>query len=496
MSANAHSEGPILRRGDRRHPQRQWLRRLIDWLPVVVVLALLGSSAAVVQWNLGERWFGIVRADPQSNPGAVAPPSGVVFPAAVSAPALGVPVPTGDAEPDAVRRALAERLRDPQLGGHVVALVGSLDGGAPVFTSGTGRVAPASSLKLLTTTAALEALGPATTFDTTVVRGATARDVVLVGGGDPYLASKPDHSGDDYPPSADLTTLAQRTAAALTAAGVARVHLSYDDSLFTGPALSPHWPDDYLTDSVITPISALWVDHGVEADGFHRSKDPARQAADVFAEALAKAGIKPTGEPTRSRAPAGATRIARVQGATLDQVVQEILEVSDNEGAEVLLRQVGLAVEGQASFTAGVRAVRSTLQSLGVEVAGLQSYDGSGLSRDDRLSPRTLFDVLTLAASSDHPELRAVIEGLPVAAFSGSLEDRFAEGSAAGRGWVRAKTGTLTGISALAGLAEDADGVLLAFVIVADRVNPLDTDEARAALDSAASALAACHCSS
>jgi D-alanyl-D-alanine carboxypeptidase/D-alanyl-D-alanine-endopeptidase (penicillin-binding protein 4) len=89
-----------------------------------------------------------------------------------------------------------------------------------------------------------------------------------------------------------------------------------------------------------------------------------------------------------------------------------------------------------------------------------------------------------------------VIEGLPVAAFSGSLEDRFAEGSAAGRGWVRAKTGTLTGISALAGLAQDADGVMLTFVIVADRIDPLDTDEARAALDRAASALAACHCSS
>ena len=462
---------------------------------MVVVLALLGSSAAILQWNLGERWFGIVRADPQANPGAVAPPSGLVFPAAVAAPALGVPLPTGDADPDAVRRALAARLREPHLGGHVVALVGSLAGGGPVFTSGTGRVAPASSLKLLTATAALEALGPATTFDTSVVRGATSRDVVLVGGGDPFLASKPDRTGDAYPPRADLTTLAQRTASALKTAGVTSVHLSYDDDLFTGPSLSPHWPDDYVTGSVITPISALWVDHGFEADGFHRAKDPARQAADVFATALARAGIKPSGTPTRTRAPVGATRIATVQSATLDQVVQEVLQVSDNEGAEVLMRQLGLAVEGEGSFAAGVRAVRSTLQGLGTDVAGLQLYDGSGLSRDDRLSPRTLFDVLTLAAGTDHPELRAVIEGLPVAAFSGSLEDRFAEGSAAGRGWVRAKTGTLTGISALAGLAEDADGVLLAFVIVADRVDPLDTDEARAALDRAASALAACRCS-
>jgi len=463
---------------------------------VVVVLALLGSSAAIVQWNLGERWFGIERADPETNPGAVAPPNGLVLPTATAAPVLGLPAPTGVAEPDAVRRALAARLRDPHLGDHVVALVGSIGGGAPVFTSGTGAVAPASSLKLLTTTAALEAVGPATSFDTSVVAGATARDIVLVGGGDPYLASKPDPSGEAYPPRADLVTLARRTAAALRGDGITGVRLSYDDSLFTGPTASPHWPDDYLPDSVVTPISALWVDHGLEADGFHRVKDPARQAALVFAAALARAGIKPLGTPTRRPASAGAARIASVQGATLDQVVQEILEVSDNEGAEVLLRQVGLAVEGEGSFSAGVRAVRSTLAGLGVDVTGLQSYDGSGLSRDDRLSARTLLGVLTVAASSAHPELRAVIEGLPVAAFSGSLEDRFAEGSAAGRGWVRAKTGTLTGISALAGLAQDADGVLLSFVIVADRIDPLDTEEARAALDRAASALAACHCSS
>jgi len=468
---------------------------LLRWVPVVLVLALFGSAFAIVEWNLDERWLGLERADPEDNPAAVAPPTGLVLPTPSAAPLLATPVVSGPADPAAVRRALAPLLDDPDLGDHVVAMVGSAGSSAPVFSTGSGAVTPASSLKLVTSTAALAALGPATTFTTSVVAGPTPRDIVLVGGGDPFLASKPDATGSAYPHRADLATLARRTAAALREAGVRTVRVGYDDSLFTGPRLSSHWPDDYVTDSVVTPISALWVDHGLLEDGLQRATDPSAQAADVFARALARAGIKPSGTPTHRRAAAGATRLASVESAPLDQIVQEVLEVSDNEGAEVLLRQTGLAVEGVGSFTAGVDAVERTLEGLGVHFgSGTTLYDGSGLSRDDRLPVRTLLDVLTLASDDGHPELRAVVEGLPVAAFSGSLEERFGDGARGGRGWVRAKTGTLTGISALAGLVQAADRTLLPFVIVADHVAPEDTEDARAALDRAASALATCRC--
>jgi D-alanyl-D-alanine carboxypeptidase/D-alanyl-D-alanine-endopeptidase (penicillin-binding protein 4) len=121
-------------------------------------------------------------------------------------------------------------------------------------------------------------------------------------------------------------------------------------------------------------------------------------------------------------------------------------------------------------------------------------YDGSGLSRQDRLAPATLTAVLRLAAGDDHPELRAVITGLPVAGFSGSLEQRFEDGAPEGRGRVRAKTGTLTGVSALAGVATDLDGHPMVFVLMADRVALPDTLTAREALDALAAGLGACHC--
>jgi D-alanyl-D-alanine carboxypeptidase/D-alanyl-D-alanine-endopeptidase (penicillin-binding protein 4) len=160
----------------------------------------------------------------------------------------------------------------------------------------------------------------------------------------------------------------------------------------------------------------------------------------------------------------------------------------------VLAHQVGLAVEGEGSFAAARRGMAATLAELGVDLSGDTVYDGSGLSRRSRIRATTLVDVLRVAASDAHPELRSVISGLPVAGFTGSLELRFSAGDADGRGLVRAKTGTLTGVSGLAGLVTGADGHTLVFAAVADRVARADTLDARDALDGVAAALAECRC--
>jgi D-alanyl-D-alanine carboxypeptidase/D-alanyl-D-alanine-endopeptidase (penicillin-binding protein 4) len=182
-----------------------------------------------------------------------------------------------------------------------------------------------------------------------------------------------------------------------------------------------------------------------------------------------------------------------VDSPPLALVVEHTLLTSDNEAAEVLARQVGLAVSGEGSFRAGARAVLATLADLGVPTGDATTYDGSGLSREDRLDPRTLTAVLAVAASAEHPELRAVVTGLPVAGFTGSLAYRF-DRAPAGRGLVRAKTGTLSGVSGLAGVATDREGTPLVFALLADRIDLVDTLGARAALDAATSALAGCRC--
>ena len=347
-------------------------------------------------------------------------------------------------------------------------------------------------MKLLTTTAALATLGPDHTFTTRVVDQGDGR-IVLVGGGDPYLASKPAGS-TAYPPRADVVTLARRTAEALAQAGEKRVRLGYDATLFTGPDVDPHWPAGYIPDGVVAPISALWVDEGRPASGYGRVADPARSAADAFAAALGRAGIHVTGRPRPQRAAADATTLASVESAPLAEIVEEILTVSDNEGAEVLGHHVGLATGGDGSFRDGARGVERTLDGLGVPLAGARIHDGSGLSRQDRLDPATLAAVLALAADPDHPDLRAVVTGLPVAGFTGSLASRFDRADPEADGHVRAKTGTLSGVSGLAGLTTDLDGDPMVFVLMADRIRLEDTLGARAALDDLAAGLADCHC--
>ena len=351
---------------------------------VVLVLVLAGVSYT---FDLGTRWLGWDYPSPVTEPAAVAPPPGLTLPAPTVAEPVAVP---GDAstaaDPAKVRRALAGLLRDKKLGPRVAVAVDQLSDGSPVFRSGPSVVTPASTMKLLTSTAALASLGQGHTFSTTVVAGATPRQVVLVGGGDPLLARTP--SGDDtYPARADLLTLAKKTARSLDGLGRTRVSLGYDASLFTGPAVSPQWPASYLPDDVVSPISALWVDEGRERPGMvDRSADPALGAAQVFAQALAKQGIAVVGRPRPTAADAEPDVLAEVESAPLEQVVQWVLEMSDNEGAEVLFRHVALATDRPGSFVGGSAAVRDVLADLGIETAGQRILDGSGLSRDDRVA--------------------------------------------------------------------------------------------------------------
>jgi len=179
-----------------------------------------------------------------------------------------------------------------------------------------------------------------------------------------------------------------------------------------------------------------------------------------------------------------------VRSAPLSTLVEQMLHASDNVIAECLARQVALAEHQPASFTGAAAAVRAVLVRLGVD-PGPGMVDGSGLAASDRVAAAVLARVLRLAAAT--ARLRYLISGLPVAAWSGTLAGRFeSAASRAAAGVVRAKTGTLTGVSALAGLVHDRSGRLVAFAFVADRAGP--TAAAEAALDALAARLAGCGC--
>lgn len=474
---------------------------LVGWVSAALALLLV---AGVAGWQLG--WFDDLLGQDggqTADPAAVAPPPEVDVPPVrrprpVARPADGrVRLDTA-----AVESAITGYLGDRDLGRHVLAAVAPLTGGDGYsFGSGAQLGTPASTTKVVTSAVALFLLGPDHVFETSTVlsRAGGTPELVLVGGGDPFLLSSPraqwgTNTAATYaPPKADVVTLARRSARALEADGVRRVRLGYDDSLFSGPAENPHWRPDYVPTGVVSPITALWVDEGRDPDGYGKVADPSLTAAAAFAAALADAGIKVVGPPAATTA-RGGSEVASVSSAPLGQIVQRILEVSDNEAAEVLLRHVGLADQGDGSFTGGQTAVERVLAANDVDMRGSVLYDGSGLSRENEMSPHLLVDVIRWAASDDQPDLRGILTSLPVAGFTGSLADRFDRGDPDGPGRVRAKTGTLTGVTSLAGIAVDQDGSLLVFAMIADKVRPARGGLAQVAMDNAAAALGGCYC--
>jgi serine-type D-Ala-D-Ala carboxypeptidase/endopeptidase (penicillin-binding protein 4) len=167
--------------------------------------------------------------------------------------------------------------------------------------------------------------------------------------------------------------------------------------------------------------------------------------------------------------------------------------VSDNDLAEALGRALAQHDLGVADFAHEAAAITARLRSAGVPVGGLRLYDASGLSRLDRVSPQTLVAVLRLAVDPAQPRLRPIAEGLPIAGLTGTLADRYRHPPVSlAAGDLRAKTGTLRGVSGLAGMVVDADGRLLVFAFLTDRAS--SPSAAEAALDRLASRLASCGC--
>jgi serine-type D-Ala-D-Ala carboxypeptidase/endopeptidase (penicillin-binding protein 4) len=473
----------------------------VRWITGLLVLALVAAGAAAYRLDLVVPWYDHFFGDDAEAPPVAESPVEVPPPPGLELPPVPAMVPVADAlgaagraTPAMVEAALAPYVADPDLGPHVLAGVDDLATGRRLARVGSGDAIPASTTKLLTGLAALQALGPERTFSTRVVAGGRGR-IVLVGGGDPFLMREPvGEDGPSYPARADIATLARQAATALQQEGRERVRLGFDDSLFAEPGFNPAWPASYAEEGdIVSPITALWVDEGREPDSSRRVEDPSLYAAQVFAAALVAAGIEVVGDPTYGVAGGSGREIAAVTSAPVREIVQRVLEVSDNEAAEVLAHHIGLEVHGTGSFTAGVAGTLRTLRTLGVPTKGIEIYDGSGLSRDNRITPDALLDVLRAAATGG-PGLHTVIDGLPVAGFTGSLTDRFDAANPVARGLVRAKTGTLTAVGSLAGVVVDQQGHQMVFVLMADRIRKPRETAAEDALDAAAAALASCSC--
>lgn len=402
------------------------------------------------------------------------------------------------------------------LGGHVGGSVVDVATGETLYSSaGTGAFTPASTTKVLTAAGILATMDAQEHFRTRVVElspptlaptpqatpgtaGAPpSRTLVLVGGGDPLLSSLPPGAEGipAYPRRAYLGDLVESTVKAMQVAGVAEVKLAYDDHLFSGERSAKGWRPGYLAD-VIAAVSALSVDQGrIDPRGGGRVVDPASRAAAMFAEKLRAAGLKVVGKPERINAPADARQVAEVTSAPLSAIVEHMLVVSDNDVAEALARHVAIATGRPGTFDDGAAAVTAAVARLGVDMSAVSINDGSGLSRTNRIPPHALAATLAVAARPNNEKLRPMLAGLAVAGVNGTLAlHYFIPKSVPGRGLVRCKTGSLTGVVSLACILPTSEGRLIAVDLVADNVQGGFGRSSRQVFERFSTALLACGC--
>ncbi len=351
---------------------------------------------------------------------------------------------------------------------------------------------PASSAKILTAAAMAADGGLERTLDTTVVRGEEDA-IVLVAGGDTLLAP-----GAGDPSSvlgrAGLGDLADEVAPVLRDRASA-VRVLLDDRALAGPAFAPTWASADVAAGYVGPVSALGLATRRATPASPVTGDQALTAAEAFREALGARAVNVEASVSRGAAPADAETLGTIRSAPIADQLALALDESDNTLTETLARDAAVRHGQSATFEASAAWVREQLLGLGVGAEAVRLVDTSGLSDGSVVPAQTLAGVLTLAADGSLPSLARVITQLPVAGLSGTLTDRFRTGpQRAAAGLVRAKTGTLTGVSSLTGTVVDADGRLLVFALLADQVPADGTLAARAALDRAAAALASCGC--
>jgi serine-type D-Ala-D-Ala carboxypeptidase/endopeptidase (penicillin-binding protein 4) len=457
----------------------------------VTVLAVI---PAVLLWSVW-RW-----ADGRAASAEDAAPPVSETPVTVPEPAKALPTTLLS-----YRRAageLSRRLNLAEFEGAVQPLLQQVDDRSCTSISLDGRpvgaqnpdtaVIPASSLKILVAAVAAEVLGEDFRYTTRVVGptpvdGVVDGDVFLVGGGDPLLSGEwyPESALDRFPPFA--TTSLDELARRVAAAGVTEIRgaVRGDGSRYDDEYYVASWGGG-VAGLEAGPYDALLVNDARVLGDDQRAADPNEAGAREFVRLLAEQGVTVTGGAGTGTAPGSgsepaATDLATIDSEPLTAIIEEMLTNSDNNTAELMVKEIGLAAVGAGTRQAGLDTIADTIAGWGIDTTSLALGDGSGLSLDNRLTCTLLVDVLQ-HAGVDGP----VGRGLAVAGQTGTLVDIFVDTPMAGR--LRGKTGTLNNppfdedppaVKALAGFVPVDGGGAIEYVLILNGPTISDQSEYR-----------------
>lgn len=451
----------------------QW-RRSTYWVVGVSVLLLVvvvvAAAALVATRQPSEQ----VAVEPAPAPAAADP--GVV-PVSDSA---DMPTPGG------LAAALRVVAADPNLGKFTGRITDALTGEELWAQGATVPMQPASTNKVLTAAAALLTLGRDARL-TTRVLSTSPGVVALVAGGDQTLSAAPRDEDTWYRDAARISELADQ----IRRSGVDVTSIQVDVSAYSGPTMAPGWDPLDIDGGDIAPMEAIMLDGGrtqpVSVDS-RRSRTPALDAGRALAAALRVDPAK-VSVVTRS---ADGDEIASVQSPPLMERLRQMMHSSDNVMAESIGREVAEARGRPQSFAGAAEAVLDSLDEAGIDTGGARLLDSSGLSVDDRLTAATLDGIIQAAAGDSTPALRPMVDLLAIAGGSGTMSNRYHDTKAGldAVGYLRAKTGSLTGTNTLAGIVTDESGRVLTFALLSNDAGPTG----RTSLDAFAATLRSCGC--
>ncbi len=438
-------------------------------------------------------------------------------------PAATATYATSLAAPEELAARIETILEDPALTrAHVGLVVQVAETGEVLFDlQGDKLFVPASNTKIVTAAIALEALGPAYRWESTLAAAGQIRDGVLegdlwiIGAGDPWLSRETVWT---WP-------------AMLRRAGIQRItgDVIGDDRRFAGPQWGQGWFWHEIYASWAAGVSALqvrpntvradlipgervgdqvrfqlrregpgipmeadvrtgapgsdvrlryelppeggdvrltgWIPAGDTVPLHLATHHPTLYLLDHLEQAFDEEGIEADGVFRRAgpdEAPVGASWSHAVLSDSLGAAIAEMLKPSDNQVAESILRTVGYEAGAEGSAEAGLDVARGILAGWGIEAGAMTLSDGSGLSRYNRIAPSAMARLLR--TMWQHPEHAVFLAGLPVAAVDGTMRSRLS-GTPAEEN-VMAKTGSLAAARALSGYLTDGAGETLVFSLM------------------------------
>ncbi|MBX3099189.1 MAG: D-alanyl-D-alanine carboxypeptidase [Salinibacterium sp.] len=382
---------------------------------------------------------------------------------------------------------IASAAAQPLLGTLVGSVLNANTGEVLFDRSGATPATPANVEHLLTAATVIKILGSAAQLSTRVIDGTSEGTIVLVGGGDPTLATTSNSVYEGAPLISDLATSAM-AAYTLKHPGKPVTNIVLDSSLWSATDnWDASWPTSDRSNGYLSYVTALMVDGDrldpADPEGA-RSEDPIQRAGDAFAAAAGLSGV------TFSRGTAvGSTVLAEVKSQPLSTLLGQMLSVGDNTLAEMLARVASKAAGFDGSSASLAQVIPLTLKDLGLDTSGLITKDASGESPNNSVSPQLVAQLLVKVRANE-ADLGIIYAGLPVAGQSGDLYNRFSGANAVAVGKIVAKPGWISNERSLAGVINAADGTPLAFAFYG--LGDAITRDTKEALDTLATAAFTC----